>query len=148
MLGLLAFKKSLFTGVLDDGQDEVFLGGTRLKKFVESVEKATGEIPPSMPRQPEPEPNGRIAEPPSATQAPGSEPEQGWNDVLAAGVSLLEKLGKTLAANPKDSAGKLPAGLVARDENTGQSYLKLPLPDADTMRKITDLLSIFGGRDT
>ncbi|MCG2682024.1 MAG: SNF2-related protein [Planctomycetales bacterium] len=147
MLGLLAFKKSMFTGVLDDGKDEVFLGGTRLKKFVESVEKATGEIPPSMPRQPEPEPDGRIAEPPSAPQAPRSEPEQGWNDVLAAGVSLLEKLGKTLAANPKDAAGKLPAGLIARDENTGQSYLKLPLPDADTMRKITDLLSgLTGGK--
>ncbi len=41
--------------------------------------------------------------------------------------------------------GGTPAGLVARDENTGQSYLKLPLPDADTMRKITDLLSVFTG---
>ena len=42
---LLAFKKSMFAGVLDAGQDEVFMGGTRLKKFMESVEKATGSIP-------------------------------------------------------------------------------------------------------
>ena len=35
MLGLLAFKKSLFAGVLDGGQSEVFLGGTKLKRFME-----------------------------------------------------------------------------------------------------------------
>ena len=53
MLGLLKFKKSLFAGVLDRGEDEVFLGGTRLKRFMESVEKATGEIPASMPQEPD-----------------------------------------------------------------------------------------------
>ena len=35
--------------MLDGGESEVFLGGTRLKRFMESVEKATGSIPPSMP---------------------------------------------------------------------------------------------------
>jgi superfamily II DNA or RNA helicase len=45
MLSLLGFKKSLFAGVLDGGQDEVFLGGSRLTRFMESVEKATGDIP-------------------------------------------------------------------------------------------------------
>ncbi len=35
MLGLLSFKKSMFAGVLDGGQSEVFLGGTRLKQFME-----------------------------------------------------------------------------------------------------------------
>src|SRR5208282_4583800 len=45
MLGLLSFKQSLFSGVLDGGQDEVFLGGTRLKRFMESVEKASGPVP-------------------------------------------------------------------------------------------------------
>src|SRR5206468_963133 len=45
MLDLLKFKKSLFAGVLDGGQDQVFMGGSRLKKFMDSVEKATGAIP-------------------------------------------------------------------------------------------------------
>ncbi|MBM3318649.1 MAG: DEAD/DEAH box helicase, partial [Candidatus Eisenbacteria bacterium] len=49
MLSLLAFKKSLFAGVLDGGQDEVFLGGTRLTQFMESVERVTGAIPEAMP---------------------------------------------------------------------------------------------------
>src|SRR5207253_2370614 len=47
MLGLLKFKKSLFAGVLDGGEKEVFLGGSRLNRFMESVEKTTGSIPES-----------------------------------------------------------------------------------------------------
>ena len=62
MLGLLAFKKSLFAGVLDQGDDEVFLGGTKLKRFIESVEKATTAIPPAMPTEPPPAADGEAAE--------------------------------------------------------------------------------------
>ena len=53
MLDLLAFKKSLFGGVLDGGQDEVFLGGTRLKRFMESVDQVTSANPGPMARQAE-----------------------------------------------------------------------------------------------
>jgi len=45
MLSVLAFKKSLFAGVLDGGAREVFLGGSRLKKFMESVEAVTAASP-------------------------------------------------------------------------------------------------------
>lgn len=41
MLGVLAFKKSLFEGVLDGGECEVLLGDSRFKKFIESVESVT-----------------------------------------------------------------------------------------------------------
>ncbi len=41
MLSVLAFKKSLFAGVLDGGPSEVLLGGSRLKRFMESVEAVT-----------------------------------------------------------------------------------------------------------
>ncbi|HVL56438.1 MAG TPA: DEAD/DEAH box helicase [Burkholderiaceae bacterium] len=40
MLSLLAFKKSLFAGVLDGGDSEIFLQGTRLSKFMNGLEKA------------------------------------------------------------------------------------------------------------
>jgi SNF2 family DNA or RNA helicase len=36
MLALFAFKRSLFARVLDGGDSEVFLGGTRLSKFMET----------------------------------------------------------------------------------------------------------------
>jgi superfamily II DNA or RNA helicase len=156
MLNLLAFKKSVFAGVLDNGQSEVFLGGTRLKQFMESVEKASESIPPSMPQQSEPPPDDVADddEAPAiaaaaAVAASDSQPQQpNWSDLLSAGMSLLEKLGQTLQATQRvDEASQAgpPAAMVARDEATGQQYLKLPLPDGDVMRKIADLLSVFTG---
>jgi superfamily II DNA or RNA helicase len=44
ILSVLAFKKSLFAGVLDGGANEVFMQGTRLSKFMESVEKVAGAM--------------------------------------------------------------------------------------------------------
>ena len=59
MLSVLAFKKSLFAGVLDGGESEVFLQGTKLSQFMKSVEQVAGamgeadvdpeEAPPSAP---------------------------------------------------------------------------------------------------
>jgi superfamily II DNA or RNA helicase len=155
MLGLLEFKKSMFAGVLDGGENEVFLGGTRLNRFMESVEKATGAIPEKMPAE-----SDRIAEGPDrAAESPASIStsrskagaalnEQAWADVFSAGMSLLEKLSGALSAGKspeKSAAGSLalPGGLVAEDETTGRPYLKLPLPGPDVMKKITDLFSAF-----
>src|SRR6202007_530012 len=39
MLSVLKFKKSLFAGVLDGGDKDVFLGGSKLNRFMETVEK-------------------------------------------------------------------------------------------------------------
>ena len=44
MLSLLAFKKSLFAGVLDGGAHEVFMQGTRLSQFMKSVEQVAGAM--------------------------------------------------------------------------------------------------------
>lgn len=44
MLSVLAFKKSLFAGVLDGGAHEVFLQGTRLSAFMKSVEQVAGAM--------------------------------------------------------------------------------------------------------
>ena len=61
MLSVLRFKKSLFAGVLDGGETEVFLGGSRLNKFMETVESATKSIPEAMAQDtaetPEPAPS-------------------------------------------------------------------------------------------
>jgi hypothetical protein len=44
MLSVLAFKKSLFAGVLDGGDHEVFMQGTRLSQFMKSVEQVAGAM--------------------------------------------------------------------------------------------------------
>jgi len=160
MLSVLAFKSAMFSGVLDDGKDEVFLGGTRLKKFMESVEKVSTAIPASMPstatgsrepsEQPEPAqgPEPSAESPPAAPHAPaGAEPSQQlWSEVVVAGMSLLEKLGQALSEGPARTGDptRVPAslgrGLVVADEQTGEPCLKLPLPQPQTVQKLLELL--------
>jgi hypothetical protein len=147
----------MFAGVLDGGQDEVFLGGTRLKRFMESVEKVTGAIPQPMPFEPEPPADATEAEPdeapdrrPSPAEAAPTVEHQAWADVISAGTALLERLGQALGAGqgaPKPSgvAGSpslpgLPDSLLDRDHQTGRPYLKLPLPGPEIVAKVMDLL--------
>ena len=74
-------------------------------------------------------------EPPSGQPA-----EQAWTEVLTAGMSLLDKLGQALATGAKSaSGGGSPGSLVSHDQQTGQSYLKLPMPEPETVQKIVDL---------
>lgn len=56
MLNVLRFKQSLFAGVLDGGDDEIFMDGSRLQKFIESVEAISGGIPAMSPDTPTDEP--------------------------------------------------------------------------------------------
>lgn len=44
ILSILAFKKSLFEGVLDGGEHEVFMQGSRLSQFMKSVEQVAGAM--------------------------------------------------------------------------------------------------------
>ncbi len=41
LLGVLQFKKSMAAGVLDDGEDSIFLGDSKFKQFMASVEQIT-----------------------------------------------------------------------------------------------------------
>lgn len=150
MLALLSFKKSLFAGVLDGGQDEVFLGGTRLKRFMESVEKVSGDIPVL------PTPIGAMGESqktgsspdlavasathgrkPQAVAPIGAEASQAAGELLAAGLNFLEKLGAALEG-PSRTASL--ASLVVRDEANGKSYLKIPCPSGDALNNLTSVI--------
>jgi len=162
MLGLLSFKKSMFAGVLDGGQSEVFLGGTRLKQFMDSVDKATGGIPKAPPepsdgdraRMPE-RSTARVPETPVEPRppdAPGVVPAAGsagsvmtpqaLGELFSAGAALLGQLGQALrsgGAGPAGGQGAL-AGLLGRDGATGRQYLKLPLPEGDAAQGVLALL--------
>ena len=163
MLSLLGFKSAMFAGVLDGGKDEVFLGGSRLKHFMETVEKATSAISDPMPREPQTGANGngeqpsgppkpKAAQPPTATagDAERASQEEVWTDVVTAGVALLDKLAQAIssggAAQTGEAGGfKLPGAALTRDEQTGQSYLKLPLPEPETIEKIVDVFAALTG---
>jgi SNF2 family DNA or RNA helicase len=116
MLALLDFKRGLFAGVLDGGAKEVFLGGGRLNRFLETVEKATAAIPEAVVED-EPEP-----EPASEKAPPADDP---WAALLDAGRALLDRLTKPTPP------GAPP--LLERDAKTGGAYLRLPLPPPEVL---------------
>ena len=160
MLSILAFKKSLFAGVLDGGESEIFLGGTRLTKFMESVDAVTrrDEKPTvaAMPAVDVPErPASEIAEkvlPVKAEPTPqvktqeDSKNDNPWTPLFTVGLKLLE----TLAAPPTRKASgngvengstNISGGWIETDSLTGRSVLKLPLPDPQVLEQLTVALS-------
>lgn len=149
MLSLLSFKQSLFTGVLDKGQDEVFLGGTRLKRFMDSVEKATGGIPQPMPAVSESGANGDDNERPrtAGKQSPGKQPPLAGNELVAAGLSFLNKLGAALGGQNKQVGETIVKVIsesrIVTDQATGQRHLNLPIPPKDILEGLANLLSNF-----
>ena len=71
--------------------------------------------------------------------------QPGWNDIISAGMSLLHRLTASAGSGSGRGGGGLPASLVARDEATGQPYLKLPMPNADVVQKIVELFGALTG---
>jgi hypothetical protein len=154
MLGILKFKQSLFAGVLDGGEKEVFLGGSRLTKFMETVERASAAIPepsyedeagalrpaaemdggpgaPVTDREPETEGERALA---IAAAPAAADP---WAGLLQNGLALLEQFTGARPASKERVAAQKVAGLslVARDERTGETYLKLPMPKPEVLDK-------------
>ena len=197
MLSLLGFKSAMFAGVLDGGSDEVFLGGSRLKRFMESVERATSAISrPMTTQEDEAAESRRVRHPRTAavstdeTQAEAARrslqratPRSGtaearerasrvaptglvrtgeapiaassapaidgdaWADLFSTGAALVHKLAALLGGregvSPATESGGAPLGptAVAHDPQTGQPYLKIPLPPPETLQQVARLLS-------
>lgn len=149
MLGVLKFKSSMFAGVLDGGESEVFLGSTKMKKFMETVEKVSGGIAGHIPTREEsgdaaesgPVPDEDAA---ASAAAPATSREQAWDGLLAAGAGFLSKLGEVLQPLPGESAGVSLAGLIHRDEKTGQGEVRIPLPGPEAAAKLAVLLEGLG----
>ncbi len=161
MLSVLAFKKSLFAGVLDGGENEVFLHGTRLARFMESVDRVTGKM-----GEPEPAVSGAepaadtatVAEtalreqpvqaepvPPVEVPAAGvvTEPSTApdpWATLVDAGLKLLESLVAPQFDEGR-SAHAAPDSWLETDPQTGRTYLKLPAPAPETLQRLAGALS-------
>ena len=122
--------------MLDGGEKEVFLGGSRLNKFMETVESATKSIPEAMAQDAAetPEPAAHPTEPEASDTAsrrcvaPGAEaPADPWSGLLQAGMALLQQF-----AGRRDGRRSV-ASLVQRDERTGESFLKIPAPKPEVL---------------
>ena len=145
MLSVLSFKQSVFAGVLDGGQDEVFLGGTRLKRFMDSVDKVTQAIPASMPPQAESvEPATEKA--PEGEQATAASTQLDWTELLSAGLSFLDKLGRASSAGAKAPSQARPKVEIETDASTGQQHLKLPVPSKEVLQGLANFLNEIAGK--
>jgi SNF2 family DNA or RNA helicase len=179
MLSVLAFKQSLFAGVLDGGDSDIVLQGTRLSKFMETVEQVAGAMETEaaseddnqgvqpLDAMPDAEPGGeaeelaeaRAAAPTGAAvgqpiadlgsvtpdqSATASTPRpvaaDPWAPLLAAGAQLL---GELAAA----AQGERQSPWIQTDPATGQRYLKLPMPEPQSVQRLAEgLLSLLGDR--
>lgn len=152
MLGVLQFKTSMLEGVLDGGESEIFLGGDRMKKFMETVEQVADHIPLVTPTSEETQETGEavvvdavdtaLAEE-LPVQTSGREQET-WNQLLSAGTQLFTTLRRALGApHAEETDARSLAGLVRRDPETGAPELRIPLPDEETTKKLVSALSAF-----
>ena len=168
ILSVLAFKKSLFAGVLDGGTSEVFLQGTRLAKFMESVEQVAGamgeaEDAAEPDAQAPPAPGAAAAaagaaaatvadddaavaaaaaelppESPAAAAAAGPTTADPWASILQAGAALLQ--GLAVARSTNGAAPGAAPFAVEHDPLTGQASVRLPLPDPAVLRQLAKAL--------
>ncbi|MFT5174834.1 MAG: superfamily II DNA or RNA helicase [Gammaproteobacteria bacterium] len=161
MLSLLAFKQSLFSGVLDGGESNVTLEGTRLSRFMKQVEQATApaNAPPAAPTAldtaPAPKPVARDASaapmPESADTTPTDTPATAssvaavnpWQPLLAVGARLIDELSRSANENVDSRAV---GNLVQRDPHSGERYLRLPVPEPEAVEQLaTALLRLLAG---
>ena len=139
ILSILGFKQSLFAGVLDGGAPAVSLGGSRLGRFIETVERVTRGAPAASPAE------GAVSlkavAPVAAnTAVSDSSGDDPWAGLVQDGLALLHQLASALTpAAPRNlgptGAPGLGAGLEAvHDEKTGERYLKLRMPAPEVIR--------------
>jgi SNF2 family DNA or RNA helicase len=160
ILDLLKFKKSLFAGALDqDGENVVMIGESQLKRFMQSVETLTENLEkagPSIERQ-----QGMEEEPDQKTILPegfalnkrkplpilGDRAGNGLDllkPLLISGAEFLMNLSKNLGQPASTETQKSPKTSIPRisqDPETGESFLKIPLPETGTIQKFLSALT-------
>lgn len=149
MLSVLKFKSSLFAGALDGGDPTVLFEGTRMKQFMESVEKVTTSIPPPAPQDPPPADDDAArgeesSSPPRESSATSTHVMANpWSGLLETGLTMLQQLAEATRAVPArpTGAGTIGVSLVHRDEKTGETYLKLPMPKPEVVDQVLGAVS-------
>ena len=144
MLGVLKFKKSLFAGVLDGGEKEVILGGTPADQVHGDGRGGDGGHPGGAPRRRPrrrrkpaaswPRRRSTEADETAVRTAPAGD---AWSGLLQAGMALARQLADASKAQPSAD------GLVRRDERTGETYLRLPVPSPEVVQQALQVVGAF-----
>ena len=160
MLGKLRFKTSLFEGVLDGGEDSVFIDKNKFAEMMETVsemvdEKDTNEsmenaevnaadssseetLPESSPDDDDTSDLHEEQAMPSG-QAATSHNAKNPHDLVTQGISFLSGLAETLKS--PEATQHLVDAIVHKDENTGETSIRIPVESKET---VSDLLGLIG----
>lgn len=154
ILELLQFKKSVFAGALDEnGNDVVMVGESQLGKLMKTVEAMTSDLPrqnaqAEQQREQEDAAAARMDKTESAasetTTAPSAlegrdSSSMPLDELLQTGARFLASLGEALSA-PGESIEKRIENVIGRDSATGNTYLKIPLPEPQQIKTLFSAL--------
>ena len=168
MLGKLRFKTAMFEGVLDNGEDTIFLGNeTKFTAMMDTLgevleeekqQPAAPEVTDTEADEPEPlkEESPKSEEPTnqntlvqqdqseeetvsssSSTSSAHSVPRQP-QELVAQGISFLSGLAQTLQS--PEATQQLVDTLVDTDAETGESHLRIPVPDKQTVQTLLNFV--------
>lgn len=147
ILGLLKFKKSLFAGALDtDGENVVMIGESQLSKFMKSVEtiskcieKSEQSLQGEEQERFENEKEMKTTDIPETTKQdealPASKIEDPLGKLLNSGAEFLMNLSKAIS-QPEQATEKHAAAFIGREDKTGKTYLKIPLPGPEILQSL------------
>jgi len=139
MLDLIGFKSALAHGILDSGEDSIFMGNAEHGRFMNAVEEIV-----TMPENEAVAMETDILEVDDAlsetgkSSRPGALPEPA--ELVMRGVSFFADLSRSLSA--PGGAEALVKALSGTDPDTGKTYLKIPVEDPSAA---ADALSMLAG---
>ena len=168
MLGKLRFKTAMFEGVLDNGEDTIFLGNeTKFTAMMDTLgevleeekqQPAAPEVSDTEADEPEPlkeespqseEPTNqntlaqqdqteeKIVPSSSSVSSTHSAPRQP-QELVAQGISFLSGLAQSLQS--PEATQQLVDTLVETNAETGESHLRIPVPDKQTVQTLLNFV--------
>ena len=170
MLGVLNFKKGLAEGILDQGDNTIFMADSKFKVLMNSVEEMIVSVDETQPAQINhndeysveeqdqeqdqvqeqvqqqdnpliPSFLGDDDEIPHEEASEKVTPEAGTpNDLIQTGLSFLGKLAQTLSST--EATQQLVSSIVQKDEKDGKTYLKIPI---ENEKVVENFLVLFAG---
>lgn len=170
MLSTLNFKSSLFEGILDNGEDTIFLEDSRLDKIMDSIRVMTEprgdtvgtggsggsdirtgdseekvEQAPGRETVPDME-HASMVQGIMAEEPTGTKNVEGIKNPAEHPEQLLQQgvsffAGLAQALGSPEATRKLVDSIVEEDKVTGQVSLRIPVPDKES---VTNILNLFG----
>jgi SNF2 family DNA or RNA helicase len=163
MTEVLKFKSSMAEGILDQGDDVIFMEESKFKKLMDTVERMvpgqvsekTSSVAVEEEMISEKKDLKGVLDPEWTSDEIGPEPLTLFDDVEEApkeapgesnpeqliqnGISFISGLARTFS--DPEATRKLVSTLVKKDESDGKTYLKIPVENEKTVENI---LNLFG----